>query len=135
MVPGNSISKDPSVTVESGSEACWLFVKVEESANFKDFMTYTIANGWTALENADGVYYREVDAVTEDTKFDVLANNQVQVSDTVTKEALTALTEATYPTLTFTAYAVQRDNIETAAEAWTIAAAQQSADPSQDPGA
>ena len=29
MVPGNSISKDPSVTVESGSEACWLFVKVE----------------------------------------------------------------------------------------------------------
>lgn len=135
MVPGNSISKDPSVTVESGSEACWLFVKVEESANFKDFMTYTIANGWTALENADGVYYREVDAVTEDTKFDVLGGNQVQVSDTVTKEALNVLTEATYPTLTFTAYAVQRDNIETAAEAWTIAAAQQSADPSQDPGA
>ena len=34
MVPGNSISKDPSVTVESGSEACWLLVKVEESANW-----------------------------------------------------------------------------------------------------
>lgn len=92
MVPGNSISKDPSVTVESGSEACWLFVKVEESANFKDFMTYTIASDWTQLAGVNGVYYREVNAVTEDTKFDVLANNQVQVSDTVTKEALTALT-------------------------------------------
>lgn len=135
MVPGNSISKDPSVTVESGSEACWLFVKVEESANFKDFMTYAIASGWTQLADVNGVYYREVDAVTEDTEFDVLANNQVQVSDTVTKEALNALTEATYPTLTFTAYAVQKDNIETVAEAWTIAAAQQSADPSQNPGA
>lgn len=134
MVPGNSISKDPSVTVESGSEACWLLVKVEESANFKDFMTYTIASDWTQLAGVNGVYYREVNAVTEDTKFDVLANNQVQVSDTVTKEALTALTEATYPTLTFTAYAVQRDNIETAEQAWEIANPQP-ADPSQNPGA
>lgn len=134
MVPGNSISKDPSVTVESDSEACWLFVKVEESANFKDFMTYTIASDWTQLAGVNGVYYREVNAVTEDTKFDVLANNQVQVSDTVTKEALTALTEATYPTLTFTAYAVQRDNIETAEQAWEIANPQP-ADPSQNPGA
>lgn len=134
MVPGNSISKDPSVTVESGSEACWLFVKVEESANFKDFMTYTIASDWTQLAGVNGVYYREVNAVTEDTKFDVLANNQVQVSDTVTKEALTALTEATYPTLTFTAYAVQRDNIETAEQAWEIANPQP-ANPSQNPGA
>ena len=134
MVPGNSISKDPSVTVESGSEACWLLVNVEESANFKDFMTYTIASDWTQLAGVNGVYYREVNAVTEDTKFDVLANNQVQVSDTVTKEALTALTEATYPTLTFTAYAVQRDNIETAEQAWEIANPQP-ADPSQNPGA
>ena len=131
MVPGNSISKDPSVTVRGGSEACWLFVKVEESANFRNFMTYTIASGWTPLTGVNGVYYREVNAVTEDTKFNVLGGNQVQVSDTVTKEALNALNEDDYPTLTFTAYAVQRDNIETAAEAWKIAAAQQSADPSQ----
>ena len=34
MVPGNEIDKDPTVTVEAGSEACWLFVKIEKSDKF-----------------------------------------------------------------------------------------------------
>ena len=29
MIPGNTIAKDPTVTVKANSEACWLFVKVE----------------------------------------------------------------------------------------------------------
>lgn len=117
MVPGNTITKDPKVTVESGSEACWLFVKVEKSSNFDTFMTYEIADGWTALSGKDGVYYREVAATTAVTDFNVLKNNQVTVYDTVTKAQLNALTEDTYPTLTFTAYAIQKDNNFTTAEA------------------
>lgn len=31
MVPGASIQKDPIVTVIEGSEACWLFIKVDQS--------------------------------------------------------------------------------------------------------
>ena len=50
--------------------------------------------------------------------FAVLAGNQVTVKDTVTKTMLNALTPATYPTLTFTAYAVQMDNVADAAAAW-----------------
>ena len=46
-----------------------------------------------------------------------MKNNQVKVLDTVTKEMLTGQ-GFTAPTLTFTAYAVQKDNIGTAAEAW-----------------
>lgn len=120
MVPGDTIDKDPTVTVEAGSEACWLFVKVEKSSNLGDFITYTIDGGWTALTGEDGVYYREVPATTADTDFVVLANNQVTVNDGVTKEMMNALEEegATQPTLTFTAYAVQKDNIATAADAW-----------------
>lgn len=127
MVPGNTISKDPWVTVLAGSEACWLFVKVDESANLDDFIEYTVADGWIALDETDypGVYYREVDAVTEDTAFGVLADDRVTVKENVTKAMLNGLTEDTYPTLTFTAYAVQRDGdveaIDTAEEAWTIA--------------
>ncbi|MBQ8288412.1 MAG: hypothetical protein IJX76_06540 [Clostridia bacterium] len=130
MVPGNTISKDPLVTVLAGSEACWLFVKVDESDNLGDFIEYTIAEGWVALDetNHPGVYYREVDAVTEDTEFGVLQDDQVTVLADVTKEMLNGLTAETYPTLTFTAYAVQRDGnveaIDTVAEAWEIAAAQ-----------
>lgn len=38
MVPGNTITKDPKVTVKANSEACWLFVKVEKSSNFDSFI-------------------------------------------------------------------------------------------------
>ena len=118
MVPGNTIAKDPKVTVKANSEACWLFVKVEKSTNFDDFMTYSMASGWTALDGQTGVYYREVAASTTDTAFDVLAGNTVTVKDTVTKAMFKALTDVTRPTLKFTAYAVQKDNVATAVDAW-----------------
>ena len=143
MIPGNDITKDPKVTVKAGSEACWLFVKVEESDNFDNFMTYAIADGWKLYDTTttgsdiqtdnttDDTYviYREVDADTAKagTSYQVLAgkegyqNGYVTVNDTVTKEMFAALTEATRPTLTFTAYAVQSDNVTTVADVWTIA--------------
>ena len=117
MVPGNTIAKDPKVTVKAGSEACWLFVKVVKSSNFGAFMTYEMADGWTALTGSDGVFYREVAAAATEAEFAVLKNDQVKVLDSVTKEMLTGQ-GFTAPTLTFTAYAVQKDNIATAAEAW-----------------
>ena len=143
MIPGNSIKKDPVVTVKKGSEACWLFVEVKESENFDAFMTYAIAEGWTLYNTTTSgsniktdnttddtyVIYREVDANTANagTSYQVLAgkeeyqNGYVTVNDAVTKKMFAALTEATRPTLTFTAYAVQSDNVTTVADAWTIA--------------
>lgn len=118
MVPGVTIAKDPKITVVSGSEACYLFVKVEESENLDDFIDYTMATGWIALTSVDGVYYREVNATASDTTFSVLANDQVTCNDTVTKAMMDALTEDTYPTLTFTAYAVQQSGSATAEAAW-----------------
>lgn len=124
MVPGCTIAKDPKVTVLKDSEACWLFVKIVESENLDSFITYNVAEGWTALTDVDGVYYHKVTAATtNDTVFDVLADNQVTVKDTVTKADMDALTTATQPTLTFTAYACQlyKSNGEefAPAEAWT----------------
>jgi len=144
MIPGNSIKKDPVVTVKEGSEACWLFVEVKESENFDAFMTYAIAEGWTLYDtgttgsnidtvtNKDYVIYREVTASDKDQEFNVLKDNTVTVKNTVTKQMLNALdknedgsdkteNEKTYPTLTFTAYAVQKDNVNSAADAWVIA--------------
>lgn len=120
MVPGNDISKDPKVTVEAGSEACWLFVKIEKANNPDNFITYTIADGWTALADVTGVYYREVPATTVNTDFAVLKDNKVTVKDTVTKGDMDALkpTSVPKPTLTFTAYACQKDNVADAATAW-----------------
>lgn len=117
MVPGNTIAKDPTVTVKANSEACWLFVKVTESTDLKDFITYAIAEGWTALPGVDGVYSREVPASAADQTFSVLAGDAVTVNSDVTKEMLTAKDFAN-PTLTFKAYAVQKDNVASASDAW-----------------
>ena len=117
MVPGNTITKDPTVTVKAGSEACWLFVKVEESANLNDFITYEMAADWTPLPGVAGVYYCEVAATTTDTDYPVLKGNTVTVKTDVTKDMLTA-EDFTNPTLTFTAYAIQKASFATAAAAW-----------------
>lgn len=133
MVPGRVLSKDPKVTVEANSEPCWLFVKVDESDNLGEFIEYEIATSWTPLPTVSGVYYRKVDASTEDQTFSVLggsayntsaltgawnwSEDEVLVKPEVEKGDLNALDasgveSAAYPTLTFTAYAVQHEGFE-----------------------
>lgn len=127
IIPGIDIEKDPKVTVLANSEACWLFVKVEKNGTFvTDKVKYSIANGWMQGDGTKipaNVYYREVGA-TGDTaeSFYVLTGNEkytngvVTVSDTLTKEDIKTITGNS--TLTFTAYAVQKDGIDDAATAW-----------------
>ena len=123
MVPGNTIEKDPKVTVEKDSEACWLFVKVDESSDLGTYISYNMADGWTQLEvdgtKVNGVYYREVAETTADTDFAVLKDNKVTVKTDVTKAQLDDVDEGdAIVTLTFTAAAVQKDNIESATDAY-----------------
>lgn len=130
MIPGWTITKDPKAKVTVGSEDCYLFVKVEKSANFDSFMTCTIADGWQELSLTGvnyKVYYKVFDSKdTTNTnvkgmEYSVLKDDQVQVLGTVTKDMMTA-SDFTQPTLTFTAYATQlyKDNTTqfSAADAW-----------------
>lgn len=124
MMPGQPITKDPEITVKSGSEEMWLFVKLEKSSNFDTFMEYTVADGWTALSGVDGVYYQHItaeDVATADKKIAVIKDDTVTVKESVTKEQLNALDSGSsenYPTLTVTAYAVQYAGNATADDAW-----------------
>lgn len=130
MMPGQSLAKDPVLTVKAGSEDCWVFIKIDESqfAKLEDFIEYEVADGWTALEVdgaiVPGVYYRTYDANDQDVGFGIIKDDVVKVKDTVTKEQLATLDQTNYPTLTFTGYAVQRDAniaaIDTVAEAWAL---------------
>lgn len=128
IVPGVDIDKDPVATVTANSEDCYLFVKLTEE-NWPTFteateagstrkVEYKIADGWTKLE--DGVYYREVlKKDTENRAFPVLQDNQVTVSSTLTKEEANAITGT--PKLTVAVYAVQKEGMGSAAEAWAAA--------------
>lgn len=130
IIPGVKIERSLKVTVEPNSEACWLFVKVE-GANWSHFpdangtakVSYSVdvQDGWTALNNHPGVYYREVSAgdAQEGAMYDVNCN--VTVSQMLTKAEVNSIAAETQPKLSFTAYAVQRDGIDDAVRAWEVA--------------
>ena len=128
IVPGVNIAKDPVATVTANSENCYLFVELTEE-NWPAFteadnttrkVEYKIADGWTKLK--DGVYYREVPkSDTEDQSYPVLQDNKVTVSSTLTKENADAITGD--PKLTVAVYAVQKEGMGSAADAWKTAKA------------
>lgn len=119
MIPGKTITKDPKVTVEAGSEASYVYVKVVKSANFDKYMTYEMAEGWTQLDGVADVWYREY-TPKDKADYTVLKNNVVKVKDTVTSEEMVEAGK-TAPTLTVKAYAVQKENMTNAKDAWTKA--------------
>lgn len=119
IIPGKDIPKDPKVTVKANSETCYLFVKVVEDGTFvANKVTYDIANGWQPVPNETNVYWREVSANAANQDFPVLKDNKVTVSNTLTKADIKDIT--TDPTLTFTAYAVQKENVKDVATAWAL---------------
>ena len=121
MLPGNEIPKDPKVTVTKGSEDCWLFIKVEKTNEPDEYLTYSVDSAiWTAVPGQTDVYYCTVNYDKDnDQHFDVLTDDKVTVNGDLTKAELTSIGTA-YPTLTFTAYAVQKEGISTAAAAWAL---------------
>lgn len=123
MIPGYTIEKDPKATVLSGSEECWLFVKLEKSTNFDSYLTYSMADGWYLVDGQTNVYARKVESKDIGTAYSVLKDDQVTVLGSVTKEMMEeANTETMKPTLTITAYASQlhknATEVFTAVEAW-----------------
>ena len=132
IIPGVDIAKDPKVTVNPNSEACYLFVKITEE-NWPTFtetdgttkkVSYGIPTDWKPLAGETGVYYREVDATTANAgvSYYILKgdttypNGVVTVSENLTKNEVNGIT--TQSKLTFTAYAVQKDNVASASDAW-----------------
>lgn len=117
LIPGHAYTKDPTVHFAAGSEASWLFVKVENGiaaieadTKIADQIT---ANNWTALTGVDGVYYKQVDANTSAAAKDYLVFETFKLTDDANV--------ANYATanVTVTAYAIQADGFTSALAAWT----------------
>lgn len=123
MVPGMDYVKDPIVTVDEGSEDCWLFVKVAEEGNALGegkFIEWDIGPLWTELE--EGIWYAEYDADANPlvSKYNVITGGEITINENTTKEHMDAFANGTAkPSLAFTAYAVQKAGFDTAADAWS----------------
>lgn len=126
MIPGNVYDKDPCVTVANDSENCWLFVKVEAQNNVAtegNYINYAVNDvDWALVDGETNVYYYIGNdaTATKATKSYVLKDSKVTIDEeNVTCEYVATLTsEEMYPHLIFTAYAIQKANVNTVADAW-----------------
>lgn len=116
LIPGHTYVKDPTVWVKPESEACYVFVKVENGLeSIMDAVTIEdqiLAKGWTKLDGVAGVYYKTVASrvgETEDLELVVFENfkikNDAKVADYTTAQ------------IVVTAYAVQQDQLSVT-DAW-----------------
>ena len=122
FVPGDTLLKDPTAEVLPNSEACYLFIRVKEANNTVDgekIVKYTVdTDVWKAVPGQEGYWYCAISAAEAEkgTTRSILTNqdpkvdtDNVMVSDQVTKEMAEKMTPA--PTITFTAAAIQSENI------------------------
>ena len=120
MVPGKEITKDPAVYLETNI-ACYVFVEITEDLGawdetnegdvFADYFSYSVEDGWTALDGYPGVYYCNAEEDIEG--LNVLVDDVITVKgETVTMAMMQELINGgNKPTLTFTAYAIQSENL------------------------
>ena len=109
LIPGRTYTKNTKIYVDAASEDCYLFIKIEYTdPNSK--ITVDVADNWTTLGN--GVYYYNTVAT---------ANAEVVAVDgfAVNTNAIATDLQAIDDPMTVTAYAVQRDNFDSASAAWT----------------
>ena len=114
LIPGRTYVKDPTVHVAPGSEASYVFVRVQNG--LADLpVTLTMAAGWNKLGTLENIYYQKVDAVGT-TAEDLLVFDQFTVPTTVTNEQLNdGYKDAK---ITVEAFACQQDTFDTALAAW-----------------
>ena len=126
LIPGGTYTKNTTIHVKSGSESCYLFVKVDDAfANIAD-NNFTLATGWVELDadNAPGIYYYVVDdnpivdARNEQNDVHVLVLDTFTVKTTATKDTLDDFQSTT---ASITAYAVQSAGFNNASDAWEAA--------------
>lgn len=128
LLPGHEYDKDPTVHVAANSEACYLFVKVENGIKDiiadKTIEAQIIENDWIELVGVDNVYYMKISATSKD-PVDKIVFSGFTISDDVKgqspdykndeeKKADSNLYLSDYQNkkITVTAYAIQADGFD-----------------------
>lgn len=112
IVPGGKSDKDPTITVEAGSEKCYVYALVENTVKLNDTVVATpnIGDVWVEVsefEDADATLYRYNAIVEASTDTELPVFTEVTYSDTITKDDIFTLNDTT---IIVTAYAHQSEN-------------------------
>lgn len=124
LLPGHTYSKDPTIHVDGKSEDCYVFVKVDngiaayesKDADYTSIAGQIAANGWTALDGVENVYYKTYEKGQDDKDLEVFREFQIDgMANTV--EGWDAISPETTK-VNVTGYAVQMDSFGSAKAAW-----------------
>lgn len=131
LVPANKVTKDPTITVASGSEKCWVRVKVVVTFDKTDCdatayetdvasMFGTLGSGWSkdtnVVKNANKITYEYRYAnVVDDSSTIPAVFTEVTVPATWDNADLTAMGGMT---IDITAHAIQSEGFVNADKAW-----------------
>ena len=125
LMPGHTYTKDHTIHVDAVSEDSYIFVKVEngiasyeaassaEEGGYRTIADQITANGWTALESAADVYYREYTKSSTGSDFAVF--DTFKIADNANDAESWGSCDAQ---VAVTAYAVQKYGFDTASAAW-----------------
>lgn len=119
ILPGNVLFKNPKVSVQLGSEDCYLFVLYDNDTSLVDsgedpWFTSNLSesNGWTQGTGTDGVptnvWYRIVLETDSTREWDLIEGNTITIPTTLTKSEIDDMNET--QTITYMACAVQLKN-------------------------
>ena len=127
LFPGSEYDKDPTVHVQPGSEASYIFVKVTDNiASLEDaklIYDQIIDHEWipfgtlTGVKNQDGwtgVFYKKQAKVTGDKAVDLVVFDNFKIKTNVTSDILAKYEDET---VVINAYAIQQANL-TVEQAW-----------------
>ena len=142
LIPGHTYLKDPTVHVQAGSEACYVFVDIvnglEGAISSGHYGIDTDGDGWNDVDHfgikeqmtekdswkplmvqinggVKTIFYKAVDLATAQAGTDLVVFNEIHVPSTHTTESLQGFTGKT---ITIDAYACQQDGFKNAADAW-----------------
>ena len=127
LIPGHSYIKDPTIHFAPGSESSYLFVKVENGISALEskaagmsIAAQLTANGWTLLTGQTNVYCKEtaVAANTGTTAVDYKVFGTFTIDGDANLSVYSNANAVDLPKLDVTAYAVQADGFDSAADAW-----------------
>lgn len=120
--PGQTIESKPTITVEAGSEACFIFIHIKEEnnsfGNNEQVIQWTLNDSdndtnktWFAVQGHAGYYCTTLKKKpTENKTYTLFKDGKLTVNSSLTNEIISAKTFGN-PAITITAAAVQMENI------------------------
>ena len=111
LIPGHTYTKDPTITVGANSEACWVFVKIDNG--LEDAAHITMEANWVSLGDGYWAYPNKLTASQTATPFKTFTFDQQADPSAYTSKNITV-----------TAYAIQANGFANHTAAWAALKAQ-----------